>query len=56
MTHTGVGHSGDITRVKVAPDGQHIVSVSEDGAILRWRYPFSQGGGTEEGVGQPAEQ
>ena len=53
VTHVGVGHSGDITRVKVAPNGQHIVSVSEDGAILRWRYPFSQG---DEGAGQQTEQ
>lgn len=40
MTHIGVGHSGDVSGVKISPDGRHIVSVSEDGAILRWRYPF----------------
>ena len=43
VTHVGIGHSGDITRVKIDPDGGHVVSVSEDGAILRWRYPFSGG-------------
>ena len=41
VTHIGVGHSGDVSGVKISPDGRHIVSVSEDGAILRWRYPFN---------------
>lgn len=41
VTHIGRGHSGDINRVKVSPDGQHIVSVSADGGILRWRYPHT---------------
>ncbi len=40
MTHIGEGHSGDITKVKIDPSGGHVVSVSEDGAILRWRYPI----------------
>lgn len=40
VTHVGMGHSGEVTRVKIAPDGRHIVSVSADGAILRWRYPY----------------
>ena len=35
----GVGHSGEITAVKISPDGRTIVSVSADGAILRWRFP-----------------
>ena len=39
VTHIGVGHSGEITAVKIAPDGKTIVSVSADGAILRWRFP-----------------
>lgn len=39
VTHIGLGHSGEITRVKIAPDGRHIVSVSADGAIIRWRIP-----------------
>lgn len=25
--------------MKIAPDGNHIVSVSADGAIIRWRMP-----------------
>lgn len=39
VTHVGVGHSGEITAVKISPDGRTIVSVSADGAILRWRFP-----------------
>ena len=39
VTHIGVGHSGEITAVKIAPDSKTIVSVSADGAILRWRFP-----------------
>lgn len=51
VTHVGVGHSGNITRVKISPDGSCIVSVSADGGILKWRYPHSSGGeeGGEEG-------
>lgn len=41
ITHIGVGHSGEITGVRISPDGQHIVSVSNDGAIMRWKYPCS---------------
>lgn len=40
VTHVGTGHSGDITRLKICPNRQWIVSVSADGAILRWKYPF----------------
>ena len=39
VTHVGVGHSGEVTAVKISPDGKTIVSVSADGAILRWRFP-----------------
>ncbi len=39
VTHVGRGHSGNITAVKISPNGAHIVSVSEDGGILTWRYP-----------------
>lgn len=41
MTHIGAGHSGEITGVKISPDGQFIVSVSDDGAIMRWKFPVS---------------
>lgn len=40
VTHVGVGHSGNITRVRISPGNQYIISVSADGAILRWKYPF----------------
>lgn len=35
----GIGHSGDIMRVKICPKQEHIVSVSADGAVLRWKFP-----------------
>lgn len=56
VTHVGVGHSGNITRVKISPDGSCIVSVSADGGILKWRYPHSSGEeeGGEEGEGTVA--
>lgn len=36
----GQGHSGNITRVRICPNMRNIVSVSEDGAILCWKFPF----------------
>lgn len=39
VTHVGVGHSGNITRLKICPGNKYIVSVSADGAILLWKYP-----------------
>uniref|UniRef100_A0A8C6JK98 Cilia- and flagella-associated protein 52 n=1 Tax=Melopsittacus undulatus TaxID=13146 RepID=A0A8C6JK98_MELUD len=39
VTHVGVGHSGNITRLKICPGKKNIVSVSADGAILIWKYP-----------------
>lgn len=39
VTHIGVGHSGNITRLKICPGKKNIVSVSADGAILLWKYP-----------------
>eukprot|EP01135_Chromosphaera_perkinsii_P007615 Nk52_evm71s914 gene=Nk52_evmTU71s914 len=41
VTHIGVGHSGDINTVKICPNSRFVVSVSADGAILIWEYPFS---------------
>uniref|UniRef100_A0A2I3GRW1 Cilia- and flagella-associated protein 52 n=1 Tax=Nomascus leucogenys TaxID=61853 RepID=A0A2I3GRW1_NOMLE len=41
VTHVGVGHSGNITRIRISPGNQYIVSVSADGAILRWKYPHT---------------
>ncbi|XP_065591191.1 cilia- and flagella-associated protein 52 [Cyrtonyx montezumae] len=39
VTHIGVGHSGNITRLRICPGNKYIVSVSADGAILLWKYP-----------------
>ncbi|XP_043924725.1 cilia- and flagella-associated protein 52 [Protopterus annectens] len=39
VTHVGTGHSGNITCLKICPNSRFIVSVSSDGAILRWKYP-----------------
>ncbi|KAK2522665.1 hypothetical protein Q9966_012320 [Columba livia] len=41
VTHMGVGHSGNITRLKICPANKYIVSVSADGAVLIWKYPSS---------------
>ena len=35
----GVGHSGDITQVVIAPDQRTIVSIGEEGAIFLWQMP-----------------
>ncbi|KAK2514626.1 hypothetical protein Q9233_014782 [Columba guinea] len=37
VTHVGVGHSGNITRLKICPVNKSIVSVSADGAVLIWK-------------------
>lgn len=36
----GQGHSGNIMRVKICPEMKSIVSVSKDGAILCWKFPY----------------
>lgn len=35
----GIGHSAHIKRVLISPNENYILSVSADGAILRWKYP-----------------
>uniref|UniRef100_A0A8C4XH24 Cilia- and flagella-associated protein 52 n=1 Tax=Erpetoichthys calabaricus TaxID=27687 RepID=A0A8C4XH24_ERPCA len=39
ITHIGVGHSGNITGLKICPNSHWIISISADGAILRWKFP-----------------
>jgi WD40 repeat protein len=39
-THIGVGHSAQIVGVKVAPNNRFIISISSDGAILKWKFPY----------------
>lgn len=41
MLAQGSGHCGVVTAVKVAPNGQYIVSVADDGAIYVWHVPES---------------
>ncbi|XP_014340142.1 cilia- and flagella-associated protein 52 isoform X1 [Latimeria chalumnae] len=40
VTHVGIGHSSSIIRLRICPMGRYIISVSADGAILLWRYPY----------------
>jgi len=35
----GFGHGGEIKRVRICPNNRHIISVSDDGSILRWKMP-----------------
>jgi len=37
----GAGHSGDISAVRISPDGQKIVTVGKEGAIFVWSVPQS---------------
>lgn len=39
VAFVGVGHSTDITNIKLSPDQRHLVSVSADGAIFMWGFP-----------------
>jgi WD40 repeat protein len=38
VAYVGVGHSTDIMKVKISPDGRHIISVSTEGAIFSWAF------------------
>ncbi|KAM8842729.1 cilia- and flagella-associated protein 52 [Synchiropus picturatus] len=40
MTHVGITHGGTITSVKICSNNRTLISTSEDGAILRWKFPF----------------
>jgi len=35
----GVGHSGNVLKCRISPDGKTIVSVGEEGAIFLWTMP-----------------
>ncbi|KAA0187408.1 WD repeat-containing protein 16 [Fasciolopsis buskii] len=39
VTHVGLGHTSSITRLRIAPDQRHVITVSEDGAIYIWNMP-----------------
>lgn len=36
----GVGHSTEITKIRISPDQKKIVSVGSDGSIFTWSTPF----------------
>ncbi len=54
--HRGVGHSGDITQVVIAPDQRTIVSCGEEGAIFLWKMPNITLQDKEESGGEQAQQ
>ncbi len=33
----GIGHSTDITKLKISPDQSRVISVSAEGAIFSWK-------------------
>jgi hypothetical protein len=37
--YQGIGHSGDICKICIAPDQKTIVSVGTEGAIFMWHMP-----------------
>jgi len=37
--YIGVGHSTEITKVKMSPDQKNIISISAEGAIYIWEFP-----------------
>jgi|TARA_B110000285_G_C15100882_1_gene604941 WD40 repeat protein len=37
--YTGIGHSGDILKIVIAPDQKTIISVGTEGAIFMWHMP-----------------
>lgn len=41
LCYVGIGHSGSIKKCKISPDHRCVVSVSDDGAILIWKFPFT---------------
>ncbi|XP_066999965.2 cilia- and flagella-associated protein 52 [Anabrus simplex] len=38
-THIGTAHAAIVTAVQFSSDGRYIISVSADGAIIRWKCP-----------------
>ena len=45
--YEGEGHSGSITKIKIAPDQKTIISVGNEGAMFLWTTPSE---GVEDGV------
>ncbi|RKP20142.1 WD40 repeat-like protein [Rozella allomycis CSF55] len=42
IVYEGLGHSSEITKLRISPDQQRIVSVGSDGAIFTWKFPEIQ--------------
>lgn len=40
VAYVGFGHSTDITKVRISPDGKKVVTVSAEGAIFIWNLPI----------------
>lgn len=40
VTHVGQGHSSPIMRAKICPNNRLIVTVSDDGGIFVWKFPY----------------
>ncbi|KAI8814379.1 quinon protein alcohol dehydrogenase-like superfamily [Cladochytrium replicatum] len=53
VVFVGIAHSTDIMKVKISPDQRHIVSVSAEGAVFRWRFPVEHSVQPSH-VGQPS--
>jgi WD40 repeat protein len=43
VAFVGVGHSTDITNVKISPSQKYVLSTSVDGAIFVWNFPVNPG-------------
>jgi WD40 repeat protein len=39
VVFVGKGHSTDITKVRISPNDNQVVTVSADGAIFQWDMP-----------------
>lgn len=35
----GFGHGGEVKKVRICPNNKAIISVGDDGSILRWKLP-----------------
>ena len=35
----GIGHGSEVKRVKICPNNKVVITVGDDGSILRWRLP-----------------
>eukprot|EP00040_Diaphanoeca_grandis_P011351 m.58143 g.58143 ORF g.58143 m.58143 type:complete len:615 (+) comp22504_c0_seq1:188-2032(+) len=38
LVAVGTGHAASISKIKIDPSQSHVISVSDDGAICKWKY------------------